>query len=239
VTLNAYWIDQTEVTNAMFQVFAHKTGYQTDAEKAGKSVVYNPITKNWGDAYGADWLHPYGPDSSLSNLGAHPVVQVSWNDANAYCEWASARLPTEAEWEKAERGTDGRTYPWGDQAPDGRLTNFADVNLAVDWAEKNVDDGYMFSAPVGSYPAGASPYNAYDLAGNVWEWVADWYGESYYKNSPTKNPPGPGRGDSRVVRGGSWFSDNYGDIRSANRGWVMPSNSQFNVGFRCSRGTSP
>ena len=230
VYLDAYWIDQTEVTNAMFTLFVERTGYQTDAEGIGSSYVFDGT--NWNDVSGADWQHPQGPSSGLAGLNDHPVVHVSWNDAEVYCGWAGVRLPSEAEWEKAARGTDGRTYPWGNQSLAGNLLNFADINLNVDWADRNVDDGYQFTAPVGSYPAGASPYGALDMAGNVWEWVEDWYGETYYSQSPESNPTGPASGQYRVLRGGSWVS--YGvDLRSAYRYWGGPDLRNYVIGFRC------
>jgi formylglycine-generating enzyme required for sulfatase activity len=239
VYLDAYWIDQTEVTNAMFQVFVNDTGYRTDAEKDGYAWVFDPNSASWSGVIGADWSHPRGPSSNLNGLEDHPVVQVSWNDAAAYCEWADpstgsgqVRLPTEAEWEKAARGTDGRTYPWGNRSPAGSLLNFADVNLNVDWADKDANDGYQFTAPVGSYPNGASPYGALDMAGNVWEWVADWYGETYYSQSPSSNPQGPASGTARVLRGGSWYFDED-LVRSADRYRLDPSGSDFTLGFRC------
>jgi formylglycine-generating enzyme required for sulfatase activity len=175
VFLDPYWIDQTEVTNAMFEAFVTQSGYKTDAEKTGSSIVFNLDTGRDGTIQGADWQHPLGPDSSLSNLGEHPVVHISWNDARAYCEWAGRRLPTEAEWEKAGRGTDGRTFPWGNNF-DGTRLNFADVNLNVGWGDKIFDDGFQLTSPVGNYPSGASPYGALDMAGNVREWVNDWSG---------------------------------------------------------------
>jgi len=230
VYLDAYWIDQTEVTNAMFTLFVERTGYQTDAEGEGSSYVFDGT--NWNDVSGADWQHPQGPSSGLAGLNDHPVVHVSWNDAEAYCGWAGVRLPSEAEWEKAARGIDGRTYPWGNQSLARNLLNFADINLNVDWADRNVDDGYQFTAPVGSYPAGASPYGALDMAGNVWEWVEDWYGETYYSQSPESNPTGPASGQYRVLRGGSWVS--YGvDLRSAYRYWGGPDLRNYVIGFRC------
>ncbi|NPV85717.1 MAG: SUMF1/EgtB/PvdO family nonheme iron enzyme [Anaerolineae bacterium] len=238
VYLDAYWIDRTEVTNAKFAKFVAETGYRTDAENAGGGFVFMEESGSWEWVEGADWQHPRGPSSGINGLEEHAVVQVSWNDAAAYCQWAGGRLPSEAEWEKAARGTDGRKYPWGDGDVTGGRANFADRNLGVGWADQGEDDGYKYTAPVGSYPEGASPYGALDMAGNVWEWVADWYDANYYANSPRENPKGPSSGEYRVLRGGSWLID-VSDVRAAGRDWGAPSFTSSSLGFRCALGTSP
>jgi formylglycine-generating enzyme required for sulfatase activity len=234
VYLDAFWIDQTEVTNAMFRRFVSATGYKTDAEIRGDSWVFNVLKEDWEQIDGADWQHPRGPTSTIQGLGDHPVVQVSWNDSLAYCQWAERRLPTEAEWEKAARGEHGQKFPWGDQEVAGNLLNFADSNLDVSWADINVDDGYEFSAPAGNYLAGASPYGGLDMAGNVYEWVADWYDSDYYASSPDSDPQGAASGENRVERGGSWSRPIW-DIRPANRDFEDPNVNSDLDGFRCAR----
>jgi serine/threonine-protein kinase len=218
VILNAFWIDETEVTNQLFSSFVSDTGYQTDAKKTGSSYVY--AGSAWTQTNGADWEHPTGPGSDISGKEKYPVIHVSWNDAVAYCEWADRRLPTEAEWEKVARGTDGRTYPWGNAAPNDTLLNY----------NQNIGD----TTEVGKYPNGKSIYGAYDMAGNVWEWVNDWYSDTYYKSSPSSNPLGPDSGQYRVLRGGSW---NYfvNGMRSAFRYRDVPTYTNFVSGFRCAR----
>ena len=234
VYLDAYWIDKTEVTNTMFQRFVDATGYETDAERLGSGVVFGSNQCTWSGVFGAYWRSPEGPASDLAGRMSHPVVQVSWNDADAYCRWAGRRLPTEAEWEKAARGTDAGRYPWGEEPPAGNLVNFADVNLGCDWAHPTQDDGYERTAPVGTFPAGASPYGALDMAGNVWEWVADWWYSGYYTVSLRSNPTGPDTGDVRVVRGGSW-DEVAGGLRSSDRGRRFPDVRSGSGGFRCVR----
>lgn len=228
VELDAFWIDQTEVTNAMFEKFVNATSYKTEAEQESWGFTWT------GRVDGANWQHPQGPDSDLNGLDNHPVVQVSWNDATAYCNWAGRRLPTEAEWEKAARGTDGRKYPWGDGDIAGNLLNFADQNLDVSWANTSIDDGHAFTSPVGSYPAGASPYGVLDMAGNVWEPVGDWYDKAYYTNSPQRNPGGPSSGTDRVTRGGAWGGAAR-DVSTTYRGWSAPDLRADGQGFRCAQ----
>ena len=226
VYLDAFWIDQTEVTNAQFKKFVDATGYQTYADRY---FIFDP---NQGTSSGGgestNWQHPQGPSSNLNELDNHPVVQVSWNDAQAYCQWAGGNLPTDAQWEKAARGNDKRTYPWGNQAVAGNLLNFADRSLDI-WrdSDKNVDDGYQFASPVGHYPDGASPYGALDMAGNVWEWAKDLYHEKYDDNAPAS-------GSDRIMRGGSW-SSNATQAKASCIAWNNPDRAGGVIGFRCAR----
>ncbi len=201
VTLDEYRIGKYPVTNRQYQAFVQASG-----QKAPDHWENNTI--------------PAGKEN-------HPVVYVSWQAASDFCAWAAkisgarVRLPSEAEWEKAARGTDGRVYPWGDQAPDAQRCNF----------NNNVND----TTPVGKYsPQGDSPYGCADMAGNVWEWAADWYESSYYGKSPASNPTGPASGQYRVLRGGSWYF-NFDVLRSAFRFNVVPARSISYFGFRCAR----
>jgi len=223
VYLDAFWIDRTEVINAMFKRFVAATGYRTEAEKSGIGRVFNG--EEWIETTGADWQHPGGPTTNILGLDNYPVLQVSWNDAQAYCQWAGRKLPTEAQWEKAARGIDGQIYPWGNQMA---TCDFAVMN---DGTGNGCGKGSV-AWPVGSRPQGASPYGAWDMAGNLWEWVADWYDKSYYASSPSKNPPGPSSGQSRVLRGGGW--NNFAPyVRVTNRLAVEPYYRDDNNGFRC------
>ena len=206
VHLDDFWIMRTEVTNAQYD----------RCVRVG--VCTAPSNSVWRDVRFAD----------------HPVTDVSWDQASVYAQWVGGSLPTEAQWEKAARGTDLRIFPWGDEF-DGSRLNFCDANCEHDHKDETYDDGYAHTAPVGSYASGASPYGALDMAGNVWEWVADWYGSSYYSVSPVENPQGPESGWSRVLRGGSW--DNYVvGVRSAYRvNLDGPGRWYGNYGFRCVR----
>jgi formylglycine-generating enzyme required for sulfatase activity len=197
VTLDAYWIDQTEVTNGKYA--------QCVADKACTLPSVNSSMTR--DSY-------YG-NPAFDNF---PVVYVHWSDAVDYCKWSGRRLPTEAEWEKAARGTEGHTYPWGNTPPDSSLANYKDI----------IGD----TAEVGSYPAGASPYGALDMVGNVFEIVADHYDANYFSNSPLSNPKGPDSDGPYAVRSSSW---SYGelDMAASRRNWVAPHDSFVVSGFRC------
>ncbi len=161
----------------------------------------------------------------------YPVVGVSWNEADTYCRWAGGQLPAEAQWEYAARGPEGNTYPWGEEF-EGQLVNYCDENCTYAWKDESFNDGYELTAPVGSYPEGASWVGALDMAGNVWEWVNDWYDGDYYANSPAENPAGPESGAAKVLRGGRVAQRSL-DLRSAVRSNLDPVIRYDGLGFRC------
>ncbi len=237
VYLDAYWIDRTEVTVAQFEAFVKAAAYLTDAERGCCSgdyahvggTVYVPTGGSF--VFKAGWQLPNGPAGG-EVVAQHPVVQVSWNDARAYCAWAGRRLPTEAEWDKAARGTDGRLYPWGDVF-DGKLRlNLCDKNCWAAWRDPNYDDSFTRTGDVGVFPNGASPYGVLDMAGNVREWVQDFYSDNGYKGYPLKNPPGPESGIYHVARSGSWLDDVNG-VRLEARSPLSADARDNITGFRC------
>ena len=233
IVVDSFYLDETEATNRQFAEFVSETGYVTESEKHGSSGIFDPATGEWGLVEGADWRHPGGPDSDLDGRDDYPVIHVSWDDAAAFAAWAGKRLPTEAEWEYAASGAGPKpNYPWGDEiAPGGRH--------AGNWwqgvfPERDLrEDGFAAAAPVRQFPATGS--GLYDMGGNVWEWVADWYAPDYYRISPTRNPSGPASGREKVHRGGSWMcSRNYcRGFRVAARQKTAPNTGLNNLGFRC------
>jgi formylglycine-generating enzyme required for sulfatase activity len=234
VDVSSFYIDEREVTVADFARFADETGYQTEAEKFGWSGVFVVKDHGWQKVDGATWRYPEGPGSKASEPN-EPVTQVSWNDVAAYAKWSGKRLPTEAEWEFAARGgLSGKTYAWGDELrPGGKPVanwwqgSFPDSDIA--------EDGFAGRAAVGSFAANG--YGLFDVAGNVWEWTADFYDPEYYSSSPSKDPKGPTDGNEREIRGGSWmcaenFCSNY---RVAARSQSTPDTGLNNLGFRLAK----
>ena len=232
ISLDAFWIDQTEVTVAQFRAFVEATGYRTTAEQQGYGIVWVSGEKKWEHIERADWRQPQVPGTLAQD--DYPVTQVSWHDAAAFCQWAGGQLPTEAQWEYAARGSESLIYPWGDEF-DGTRLNYCDFDCDSEYRDSDKNDGYTRAAPTGRYPSGESWCGTLDMAGNVCEWVADWYRADYYKRSPTWNPLGPSEDTGeRVNRGGSWLDD-PSIVRSAFRNPNAPEQRYDVLGFRCAR----
>jgi len=275
VRLDSFYMDRYPVTNAQFNEFVEATGYVTTAEQkinweemkkqlppgtpkppdsllVPSSMVFKSPDRRvsqghymswWQMVPGADWRHPLGPESSIERLDDHPVVHVSWHDAQAYAKWAGKRLPTEAEWEYAARGGHNNyIYPWGNEPVNEDKANFWQGNFPY----KNLaKDGFGWTAPVGSFSPNG--HGLFDMAGNVWEWTADWYHSGYYAALAEKgianNPRGPGKSlgqmnsgiPGKVMRGGSFLcNDSYcAGYRASARMKSSPDSGMMHLGFRC------
>jgi formylglycine-generating enzyme len=203
VDLDAFYIDKHEVTNGRYRQFVKATGHRIPQHPKNQARTL------------------WKGDQVSEAVAERPVVNVDWHDAAAYCAWAGKRLPTEAEWEKAANGTEDRRFPWGNVEPTAKHLNFNQQWIG----EKTL-------MPVGSYEAGKSPYGVYDMAGNVWEWVADWYDPAYYEKSPAKNPPGPGTGTDKVLRSSGWAVETP-LVRIFTRVKSDPLIRNESTGFRC------
>jgi formylglycine-generating enzyme required for sulfatase activity len=227
VSLDAFWLDQTEVTNAMYTAFLNDHGNQSE----DGIDWFEPGAGHRGIVYGYI-REEEGVFKTLTGYEDYPVIEVSWYGAEAYCAWVGGHLPTEAEWEYAARGPDANIYPWGNSF-DGERTNYCDNQCTSEWSDPNTSDGAIHWTSVGSYPSGASWVGALDMAGNVHEWVSDYWSESFRSGTIQDNPTGPESGNLRVSRGGSWFDSSY-RMSAACRKGLTPSSARMHwIGFRC------
>ena len=208
VFVDTFFIDKYEVTNAYYLEFVKAANHRVPQNPK------NPTRNLWQG------------ESIVESLADRPVINVDWFDADAYCRWAGKRLPTEAEWEKAAKGTADRRFPWGNVEPTDKHLNFNQRWIG----EKTL-------MPVGSYEAGKSPFGAYDMAGNVWEWVNDWYDARYYEKSPERNPKGPDTGTKRIIRGAGWQNETP-TVRIFTRVDSVPTIRNESTGFRCAAGAA-
>lgn len=250
VYLDAFWIDRTEVTNEQFIAFVNETGHKTSAERLGNTIVFDTRNDSSGKEVSWQILDGFTKITDLDRYLDYPVIHVSWEDAQSYCQWRGTRLPTEAEWEKAALGKNDLRYPWVTQF-DGNLLNSCDSSCPRNLRDEQFNDGFPTVAPVDSFPRDISKYDAVDLMGNVSEWVSDFYDPIYYSYSPRDNPQGPSAdeirtnliqsGNSRetinlelshVIRGGSWVHVKPNaslDYRSSGKSFL----STDELGFRC------
>jgi formylglycine-generating enzyme required for sulfatase activity len=251
VKIDSFYIDITCVTNEQFNEFVNATRYKTEAERFGWTFVFfghltaeqqaNSVrlrvlgSEWWCRVDGATWRHPEGPGSNIKKRWQHPVVHVSWNDANAFAAWAGKRLPTEAEWEFAARGgLVQKPFPWGDELEPGGK-HMMNVWQGTFPTQNTQADGFYGPAPAKTFKPNG--YGLYNITGNVWEWCADWLDMDYYRNSPSENPRGPAGGEQRVMRGGSYLCHHSycNRYRTDARYGNTPDSSTSNCGFRCVR----
>jgi formylglycine-generating enzyme required for sulfatase activity len=234
VYLSSFFIDRHEITNEAYAEFVYSTGHRIPENANPSSTL---------------WINK----APIEGIARHPVVNVSWDDAVAYCRWREKRLPTEAEWEKAARGTEARRYPWGNEWDIARANSASywagrtvEFSSGADWeafwvkgegarlAKEKGIRGEVLTMPVGSFPQSLSPYGLYDMAGNVAEWVQDWYDPNYYRSAPLANPVGPTRGAIKSMRGGSWLKPVV-SLRTTDRDWGTMDSRPSGTGFRCAK----
>jgi sulfatase modifying factor 1 len=246
VRVSAFWIDAYAVTNEEFARFVDETGYVTESERLGWSFVFAGLLPDdtqsehgvgrapwWRQIEGASWRHPEGPESGLEGRGRHPVVHVTWNDADTYASALGKRLPTEAEWEYAARGgVEGQPYPWGAELePDGE--HYMNVWQGSFPRQNTCADGYLATCPVDAFHANG--FGLYNMTGNTWEWCTDWFSPGFHVQDRRTNPRGPLAGTHKSVRGGSYLShaSHSRRYRVSSRNARPPDWSSGNLGFRC------